>query len=243
MTQLILSRRELDFVLFEWLRVQDRTTLPRFAEHSRQTFDAVLDLAEQVATRQFATHNQRSDANEPRLVDGTVVLIDEIKTALDAFGRSGLLASTFDDEYGGMQLPQTVAKAAMLWFQAANTATSAYPFLTIANANLLIAHGGPELVGRWVTPMVEGRFFGTMCLSETQAGSSLADLTTMATPAGDSTFRLTGKKMWISAGDHELSENIVHLVLARIPGRARRRARHLAVRGAEVPAARRRQHR
>src|SRR6478752_2797972 len=100
MRSLILSRRELDFMLFEWLRVQDRTSQPRFAEHSRETFTAVLDLAEQLATRHFATHNQRSDAHEPQLIDGTVQLIPEIKTALDAFGRSGLLASTFDAEHG-----------------------------------------------------------------------------------------------------------------------------------------------
>jgi len=96
--------------------------------------------------------------------------------------------------------------------------TAAYPFLTIANANLLLAHGSAEQVEQYVTPMVEGRFFGTMCLSEPQAGSSLADITTRAEPRDDGTFRLFGNKMWISGGDHELSENIVHLVLAKITG-------------------------
>lgn len=90
--------------------------------------------------------------------------------------------------------------------------------LTTANANLLLAHGSPEQVDTWVRPMLEGRFHGTMCLSETQAGSSLADITTRAEPRGDGTYRITGTKMWISGGDHELGENIVHLVLAKIPG-------------------------
>jgi butyryl-CoA dehydrogenase len=105
-----------------------------------------------------------------------------------------------------------------VWFQAANIATSAYPFLTMANANLLVAHGTPEQVRTYVPPMAQGRWFGTMALSEPQAGSSLADITTRAVPADDGTYRLTGNKMWISGGDHELTENIVHLVLAKVPG-------------------------
>src|SRR3712207_4529182 len=104
------------------------------------------------------------------------------------------------------------------WFHAANVGTAAYPFLTMANARLLTAYGSPEQVDTFVRPMVEGRWFGTMALSEPQAGSSLADLTTRAEPQDDGTYRLTGNKMWISGGDHELTENIVHLVLARIPG-------------------------
>ena len=111
-----------------------------------------------------------------------------------------------------------VGKAVLTWFQAANVGTSAYPFLTMANANLLVAHGTPEQVDTWVRPMTEGRFFGTMCLSEPQAGSSLADITTRAVPQDDGTYRLTGNKMWISGGDHDLTENIVHLVLAKIAG-------------------------
>ena len=91
-------------------------------------------------------------------------------------------------------------------------------FLTIGNANLLLAHGTTEQIDRFVRPMIEGRFFGTMCLSEPQAGSSLADIATRAEPQADGTYRLFGNKMWISGGDHELTENIVHLVLAKIPG-------------------------
>jgi butyryl-CoA dehydrogenase len=117
-----------------------------------------------------------------------------------------------------MQLPQTVGQAAFAWFKAANVGTSSYPFLTMGNARLLLAHGSQEQKDTWVRPMLEGRWFGTMALSEPQAGSSLADITTRAEPQDDGTYRLTGNKMWISAGDHELTENIVHLVLAKIPG-------------------------
>ncbi|SOD71381.1 butyryl-CoA dehydrogenase [Jatrophihabitans sp. GAS493] len=217
MGSLILSRRDLDFVLYEWLQVTDLTTRERYTEHSRETFDAVLELAEKIATEKFAPHNKLADANEPHLVDGKVVLIPQVREALDAFAESGLLAGTFDHSIGGMQLPVVVSKAAMMWFQAANVGTCVYPFLTLGNAALLVAHGSQEQIDTWARPMLDGRFFGTMCLSEPQAGSSLADITTRAVPQDDGSYRLVGNKMWISGGDHELSENIVHLVLAKIP--------------------------
>ena len=215
---LLLSRRDLDFLLYEWLEVEHLTKRARFAEHGRETFDAVLDLAARVAAEQFAPHNKKADEHEPTFDGERVTLIPEVKPALDAFAQTGLIAAAMDHEVGGMQLPQVVAAATLAWFQAANVGTGAYPFLTIGNANLLLAHGSPDIVDTFVKPMVEGRFFGTMCLSEPQAGSSLSDITTRAEPRDDGAYRLFGNKMWISGGDHELSENIVHLVLARIPG-------------------------
>ncbi|MGZ4622515.1 MAG: acyl-CoA dehydrogenase, partial [Blastococcus sp.] len=217
-SSLILSRRDLDFLLYEWLDVESLTKRPRFAEHSRETFDAVVDLAEQIATEHFAPHNRKADENEPRMADGKVVLIPEVAQALKVFAEAGLMAGEFDEEFGGMQLPHAVGQAVFAWFKAANVGTSAYPFLTMANARLLLAHGSPEQIATYVAPEIEGRWFGTMALSEPQAGSSLADITTRAEPQDDGTYRLTGNKMWISGGDHELTENIVHLVLAKIPG-------------------------
>ncbi len=217
-SSLILSRRDLDFLLHEWLDVEGLVKRPRYAEHSRETFDAVLDLAEQIATEHFAPHNRTADENEPRFVDGRVELIPEVGRALKVFTDAGLMAGGFDEEYGGMQLPHVVGQAVLAWFKAANIGTSAYPFLTMGNARLLLAHGSREQIDTYARPEVEGRWFGTMALSEPQAGSSLADITTRAVPQDDGTYRLTGNKMWISGGDHELTENIVHLVLAKIPG-------------------------
>ncbi|OOL28309.1 acyl-CoA dehydrogenase, partial [Rhodococcus rhodochrous] len=215
----VLSRRDLDFLLYEWLNVESLTARTRFAEHSRETFDAVLDLSAEMATKHFAPHNKKADAQEPRIGDdGKVEIIPEVKAALELFAKAGLIGSSFDEELGGMQLPVTVLRAAMAWFQAANAGTSSYPFLTVGNANLIATHGSEEQIATYVPSLLEGRFFGTMCLSEPQAGSSLADITTKAVPQDDGSFRLTGTKMWISGGDHELSENIVHLVLAKIPG-------------------------
>ncbi len=218
MSSTVLSRRDLEFLLYDWLGAEGLTARPRYAEHSRQTFDAVLELAETVATRHFATHNKRSDVEEPTFDGERVHLHPEIGEALEVYARSGFMGATFDEDLGGLQLPQVVATAMAAWFQAANCGTAGYPFLTQANAHLLVTHGAPDQIERFVRPMLEGRFFGTMCLSEPQAGSSLADVTTTATPAEDDTFRLRGAKMWISGGDHDLSQNIVHLVLARTAG-------------------------
>lgn len=218
MKSTILSRRDLDFLLYEWLDVEKLTTLDRFTEHSRETFDGVLDLCEQLATRYFAPHNKLSDANEPTFDGQAVTLIPDVKEAWDAFAAADLLAMGMDAEIGGAQLPATVAQAAFAWISAANVSTSGYLMLTIANANLLARFGSAEQIETFVKPMLAGRFSGTMALSETQAGSSLADITTRAEPQPDGSYRLFGSKMWISGAEHELTENIVNLVLAKIPG-------------------------
>ncbi|MET4427733.1 acyl-CoA dehydrogenase [Mycolicibacterium sp. 624] len=218
MKSTILSRRDLDFLLYEWLRVDDLTKRVRFVEHSRETFDGVLDLCEQLATRYFAPHNKTSDANEPTF-DGTrVTVIGEVKEALDAFAAADLIGMTADENLGGAQLPVTVAQAAFAWIAAANVSTSGYVMLTVANANLIAHFGTEEQIDAFVRPMLAGRFLGTMALSETQAGSSLADITTRAEPVGDGTYRVFGSKMWISGAEHDMSDNIINLVLAKIPG-------------------------
>ncbi len=215
---LILSRRDLDFLLYEWLDAGALCGRLRFADHNRETFDAVLDLCEQLATDQFAPHNRKSDLNEPTFDGDKVTLIPEVGTALKAFCDAGLMAAGQDYALGGMQLPCVIEKAGFAWFKGANVATSAYPMLTIGNANTLLKCGTSEQVNTYVKPLLAGRFLGTMCLSEPQAGSSLSDITTRAEPQPDGSYRLRGNKMWISGGEHELSENIVHLVLAKVPG-------------------------
>jgi alkylation response protein AidB-like acyl-CoA dehydrogenase len=215
---MIISRRDVDFLLYEWLNVESLTSRARYADHSRETFNAALDTCEQIATDLFAPHNKKADQNEPHFNGEIVHIIPEVKTALRAFCDAGLMAAGQDYELGGMQLPVVVEKAGLGFFKGANVGTSSYPFLTIGNANTLLKCGTQEQIDTFVKPMLEGRFFGTMCLSEPQAGSSLSDIVTRAEPQPDGTYRLKGNKMWISAGEHELSENIVHLVLAKVPG-------------------------
>ena len=220
----ILSRRDIDFLLYEWLDVERLTSRSRFQDHSRETFNAALDTAELIATDLFAPHNKKNDNHEPHFDGEKVTIIPEVKVALDAFSAAGLMASSQDYEFDGMQLPCVVDKALSAYFTAANIATSAYIFLTVGNANTLLKCATTQQVERFVRPMLAGKFFGTMCLSEPQAGSSLSDITTRAepdftdAPEGERQYRLTGNKMWISAGEHDLAGNIVHLVLAKVPG-------------------------
>ncbi len=212
----LLARRDLQFVLYEWLQVQTLTQRARFSEHNRETFDAAIDTCEQIALDHFYPINKELDANEPTFDGKTVWTPPSLKLALKQFVDAGLMAAGHDFEWGGMQLPHVVEKACFAFFKAASASASSYPFLTIANANLLLHYGTEQQISRFAKPMLAGRFFGTMCLSEPQAGSSLSDIRTKAVLQADGTYRLFGNKMWISAGEHELSENIVHLVLAKI---------------------------
>ncbi|TJY63117.1 acyl-CoA dehydrogenase [Sinimarinibacterium sp. CAU 1509] len=214
----LINRRDLDFLLHEVLDVAALCAYPRFAHHDRETFDAVIEAAHTLAVEQFLPHAAKLDANEPTFDGERVHLIPEVKQALDAYIDAGFLSAAFDTEVGGMQLPYTVSSAALGIFNAANVGTAGYPFLTAAAANLLRAHGSDAQQARYMRPMLQGRFFGTMCLSEPQAGSSLGDIRTRAIPQPDGSYQLVGNKMWISGGEHDLSENIVHLVLARIDG-------------------------
>lgn len=215
----ILSRRDVQFQLHEWLGVERLTERDRYNDQTVDDWNDVLSLAEQIAEDQFQPHNRKADLNEPAIGDdGKVVLIPEVAEALSVLGETGLMAAAMPEEVGGMSLPATVSSAIFAWLHAANVGTTAYPMLTAGAANLLIANGSEDQVDTWVKPMIEGRFHGTMCLSETQAGSSLSDITTKAVPQDDGTYRVFGNKMWISGGSHELGENIVHLVLAKIPG-------------------------
>ncbi len=213
----LLSRRDLDFLLHEWLQVEQLTLRARFEDHSRETFDAALDTYAEVAAREFAPHNKLCDREPPQLEGDGVRVLPEQRQAYKALAAAGLLGACHDAALGGMQLPYVVERSGMAFLNAANIGTSAYAFLTMANANLVLAHGTRDQVARYVRPMLEGRWTGTMCLSEPHAGSSLADITTRAEPQSDGSYRLFGNKMWISAGDHDLAENIIHLVLAKVP--------------------------
>ncbi|WP_293909716.1 acyl-CoA dehydrogenase [Deinococcus sp.] len=213
-----LSRRDLQFQLYEVLDTAALPLRPRFAEHSREIYDDILKLAYSVAEKYFAPHAREADLNEPHVVDGKVKLVPGVRPALDAFRDAGFFSAHHDEALGGLQLPWVVMQAVQAHFQAANLGTAGYAFLTIGNANLQREFATPQQQRKYLTPLLEGRWFGTMALSEPHAGSGLADITTSATLKDDGSYAVSGSKMWISGGEHELSENIVHLVLARIKG-------------------------
>ena len=217
-------RPTVDFLLNDWLNVESLQSRERFADHSRETFGAVLDTCERIAREKFAPFNRLVDTQEPQFDGEKVILPQATQDAYDAYAASGMLSAAQDYDMGGMQLPYTVEAAANAFFSMASVSIGA-GMLTSGNANLLMAHGTDLQKQVFAANEFSGRFSGTMCLSEPQAGSSLSDVMTRATPDGADfeadplgpRFRLKGNKMWISAGEHELSENIIHLVLAKIP--------------------------
>ncbi|WP_088282820.1 acyl-CoA dehydrogenase [Ideonella sp. A 288] len=218
-------RKTIDFLLGDWLAVTSLVQRERFADHSAETFTQVLDTCERIAREKFAPFNRLVDTEEPRVEGDKVVLPQATKDAWDAYAASGMLSAAQDDDIGGMQLPYTVEAAANAFFARASVSINA-SLLSVGNANLLMKHGTEVQKRVFALNEFSGRWSGTMCLSEPQAGSSLSDVATRATPDGEGAeadplgprFRLRGNKMWISAGEHELTENIVHLVLAKIPG-------------------------
>ena len=217
-------RSTLDFLLYEWLDVSSLQQRERFSDHSRETFDAVLDTCERIAKEKYAPFNRLVDIEEPRFDGEKVILPQATHDAQKAYAESGMLSAAQDYDIGGMQLPYTVEAAANSFFAMASVSMGS-GLLTVGNANLLMAHGSELQRQVFALNEFSGRWSGTMCLSEPQAGSSLSDVMTRATPDGDAyaldplgaRYRLKGNKMWISAGDHELTENIIHLVLAKIP--------------------------
>ena len=220
------TRQTLDFLLYDWLKVDQLSERERFADHSRATFDAVLDTCERLARDKFAPFNRLLDTQEPFVEDGRVHLPQATHDALHAYAATGMIAASQDAGIGGMQLPCVVEKAANAFFSQACIAMGGYVMLTHGNAGLLMAHGTPRQQEVFAAREFTGEWFGTMCLSEPQAGSSLSDIATRAVPDGAGfesdplgpRYRLVGNKMWISAGEHEITPNIVHLVLAKIPG-------------------------
>lgn len=217
MSETLLSSRNLAFELYEVLDAEALTQRPRFADHNRETFDAALSTARGIAEELFAPHNRKNDEHEPQYVDGAAQLIPEVKPALEAFIEAGFLNATRDFEVGGMQLPNLLSQACFAHFQSANAGTASYAMLTMGASNLIESFGSEEQKARFLAPMIEGRYFGTMALTEPHAGSSLSDIRTRAEPQADGTYRLKGNKIFISGGDQPISENIVHMVLAKLP--------------------------
>jgi len=217
-------RPTLDFLLYDWLHAETLAERERFADHSRETFDAVLDTCERIAREKYAPSNRIVDTQEPHFDGEKVILPQATHDAHKAFVESGMLSAAQDYDIGGMQLPYTLSAAANSFFAMASVSIGSN-MLTSGNANLLMVHGTEMQKEVFAKNEFAGRWSGTMCLSEPQAGSSLSDVATRAVPDGADfqgdplgpRYRLTGNKMWISAGDHELTENIVHIVLAKIP--------------------------
>jgi alkylation response protein AidB-like acyl-CoA dehydrogenase len=212
------SRRDLAFQLHEVLRVENLTRFPYFQDHDRGSIDLVLDTAGQFADTLLKPLLTEMDRQEPQLVDGTIRLHPGVKNIVHRFGEDGWITALFPYDEGGQQLPGTVYNAAVFAMQATNYSASVPPFLTLGAANLLRSFATPELIAAFTPLMYAGRWQGTMALTEPDAGSSLSDITTSAEPTAEGYYRMRGQKIYISSGDHDACDNVVHLMLAKIKG-------------------------
>ena len=211
------SRRNLDFLLYEVHNATELTKYPYFDAHDRETFDMVLDSATQIADTLMYPHYRDVDRNQPELRDGKVTVHPQIKTFLKAVGEGGLIGAGFPFEQGGQQLPELIGSCMGFIMMAANNGMM-YIGLTSGAANLITTFGSSTLVDTYVANLLNGKWQGTMALTEPQAGSSLSDITTSAEPLADGSYSIKGQKVFISAGDHDAVDNIVHLMLVRIKG-------------------------
>jgi len=210
--------RELEFQLYECLQADSLINRDRYHGQSKEDYACILSAAERLAKDFFAPHYAKGDANEPQFVNSAVHTIPETGEAWRAFSEAGLLNAHWDAEEGGIQLPEPILRAAMAHFFMANVATMGYPFLSIGAANLLRTFGSDALKRLYLPSMANGTCAGTMALTEPGQGSALGDIKTVAEQADDGSYRITGQKMFISGGEQDFTDNIAHMVLARIKG-------------------------
>jgi len=219
MAQQFYSRRDLQFQLFEVLGSDGLARFPYFQDHSRESFELVLDAADRIADTQLKPLLTVMDRQEPQLVDGKIRVYPAMRDIIRRFGDDGWINAPFRYEEGGQQMPASLLNAATFIFGAANYSSSVFPFLTTGAANLLRVFGSQALIDTFTPHLYAGRGQGTMALTEPDAGSSLSDVSTTAEPTEQAgLYRIRGQKIYISAGDHDACENVVHLMLARIQG-------------------------
>ena len=216
--KLLVDERDLKFVLYEQLNVEDLCKYPRWEEYSKEMFDMALEQAEKLAEQEFYPTNKKGDQEGCRFENGLVKVPECFHQPYRLYCEGGWLAMADDPEVGGQGFPATVANGCVEFFAAANWALLMYPGLTHGAARLLQRYGTPELQEKYMYKMFSGEWGGTMCLTEAGAGSDVGNLRTKAIPVGDGTYKIEGQKIFISSGMHDLTENIVHMVLARIEG-------------------------
>jgi alkylation response protein AidB-like acyl-CoA dehydrogenase len=217
----VIDRAGFEFLL-DWLALDSLLERRRFASAGREDISAMFDVIGQLSAELLAPHLRASDLHEPELHDdGSVTVLPEVAEAVRQMAAAGIFSLPFDEAQGGLQMPHLVYVAAMGMLMGGSIATASFMLLTVANAGLIATFGSPEQIRSFAEPQIAGTTMGTMCLSEPQAGSSLADIRTRAVEEGGDPlgrrFRIRGAKMWISGGDHDVTENIVHLVLAKVP--------------------------
>lgn len=218
MTDKFVSERNIKFLLYEVFGVESLTERPYFQEHSREVFDLVLDAAMKLATDLLYPYFQEMDRKAPYLEDGQVKVHPIVRSMMKEWGEGGWIGPWLPFEHGGQQLPLTLALACSYIFGAANFSSTGFPGLSSGAAHLILSFASEELIETYVPKLLAGEWQGTMALTEPQAGSSLSDISTRAEPTDQGYYKMRGQKIFISAGDHDGADNVIHMMLAKIPG-------------------------
>ena len=231
--------KDIQFVLNEVIDVSKLAKLPGYEDATPDTIHAIVEEAAKLCENVLFPLNRTGDEEGCHYENGVVRTPKGFKEAYKQFAEGGWTGITCDPEFGGQGLPATVGFALQEMFTASNQAFAMYPGLSHGAYEALSRHGSDELKNRYLPKLADGTWSGTMCLTEPHCGTDLGMLRTKAEPQADGSYSITGTKIFISAGEHDLTENIIHLVLARLAGCAGRHQGDLAVRGAEVPGQRR----
>ncbi|MEO0900398.1 MAG: acyl-CoA dehydrogenase [Bacteroidota bacterium] len=208
----------LRFLMYHVHQVQRLFDRERFQDYDKDSVDILLNSVKDFADKELFPVFREMDSKPAVYKDGMVYVHPAVKTMMEHSGEMGLIGAQFDYEDGGMQLPTSVLTGVELIVAAANNHMTGYPGLTGGAAGLIVSFASQELKDTYVPNMINGKWGGTMCLTEPQAGSSLSDVTSTASPQEDGSYKIKGQKIFISGGDHQFAENFVHLVLARIDG-------------------------
>lgn len=218
MTNPLLNDRDVSFLLHEVLDAEALCAHDYFADHSRDTFDMFVDNARRLAREHFYPAYRPMDTEPPQLVDGSIILHPAARGLYRKLVDLGMLNATRPEGVGGAQLPNTVGVFGSMYLMAANLHVFGFAMLTNGAAHLIESFGDDGVKRDFMERMYSGEWTGTMALTEPHAGSSLGDVTTRATPTGDGHYLIRGSKIFISGGDHDLTDNVVNMTLARIEG-------------------------
>jgi len=208
----------LKYLLYDVHELEELLKRERFVDHDKESLDMFLDSSKDFADRELFPYLKEMDENPAFHKDGQVYVHKQVETMMKKGGELGFISSSFDYEVGGLQIPLMASTASSYILDAANNHLPGYAGLTQGAAELIIHFAKKDLLDKYVPDMLAGNWGGTMCLTEPQAGSSLSDIVTKATPHENGYYNISGQKIFISAGDNQYLDNIVHLVLARIEG-------------------------
>jgi len=212
------SERNLKFMLYEVFDAESLLKYPYYQEHSREGLDMVIETALKIADEKLRPFLEEMDKKPPRYEDGQVKVHPMVRPFMREAGEGGWISMIASADHGGQQLPLMVGFLTTFIFNAANYSASVFPGLSTGAAHLITSFGSKELQEAYVSKLYSGEWQGTMALTEPQAGSSLGDIMTTGTPTEGGYYLMKGQKIFISAGDHDNTDNVVHLLLGRIAG-------------------------